>query len=310
MILTSKAYETQAGGVTAVRIDSVPLFDVDKIFDCGQCFRFDKVEDTKYDCEYAGCAYGKYISVAKDGDSIIIFNSTLEEYENIWKRFLSLDRDYGEINRSILSLSDNPSLAYAVERSSGIRILSQDPWEAICSFIISQNNNIPRIKKLISAISLACGEKVDISGMEGHIADAHKDNEGNFYSFPTPEAVRSLEISGLAALKTGFRAKYIYDAAEKMISGEIDLDFLNKCSTKDAIEHLCRVKGIGVKVASCALLFGFEKLDAFPIDVWIKKVMAKYFDEDFDPCSLGDYAGVAQQYLFYYERYLQSKEVN
>ena len=126
----------------------------------------------------------------------------------------------------------------------------------------------------------------------------------------TGEAVRSLEISGLAALKTGFRAKYIYDAAEKMISREIDLDFLKEANTKDAIEHLCRVKGIGVKVASCALLFGFQKLDAFPIDVWIKKVIAKYFDEDFDPTSLGEYARVAQQYLFYYERYLQSKGEN
>ncbi len=310
MILTTNTREIHEGNLCAVRIDSVPLFDVDKIFDCGQCFRFDKVEDTKYDCEYAGCAHGKYISVAKDGDSVIIFNSTLDEYEKIWKHFLSLDRDYGEINRSILSLSSNPSLSDAIDRSSGIRILSQEPWEAICSFIISQNNNIPRIKKLISAISLACGEKVDVSGMEGHIADAHKDNEGNFYAFPTPIAVRSLEISGLAALKTGFRAKYIYDAAEKMISGEIDLDFLKTRNTKDAIEHLCRVKGIGVKVASCALLFGFEKLDAFPIDVWIKKVIEKYFDENFDPGSLGKYAGVAQQYLFYYERYLQSKEVN
>lgn len=307
MILTTNAREKCEGTLCSVHIDSVPLFDVDKIFDCGQCFRFDKVESTKYDCEYAGCAHGKYISVAKDGDGIIIFNSTLDEYETVWKSFLSLDRDYGEINRSILSLSNNLSLSDAIERSSGIRILSQDPWEAICSFIISQNNNIPRIKKLISAISFACGEKVDMSGMEEHIADAHKSTDGHFYSFPTPEKILSLGISGLSDLKTGFRAKYIYDAAEKMVSGEIDLDFLKKSNTKDAIEHLCRVKGIGIKVACCALLFGFEKLDAFPVDVWIKKVIAKYFDEDFDPCSLGEYAGVAQQYLFYYERYLQSK---
>lgn len=308
MILTLNAYEICLCGTYAVRIDNVPHFDVDKIFDCGQCFRFDKVTDTKHDSEYAGCAHGRYISVAKDGDSIIIYNSNLDDYEKIWKHYLALDRDYSEINSSILSLSDNTSLFDAVKRSSGIRILKQDPWEAICSFIISQNNNIPRIKKLIAALSLACGEKSDISAMEGHIADAHRENEGNFYAFPSPEAVSSLGIDGLAALKTGFRAKYIYDAAEKMISGEIDLEFLESSNTSDCIEHLCRVKGIGVKVASCALLFGFEKLDAFPIDVWIKKVIAKYFDEDFDPYSLGEYAGVAQQYLFYYERYLQSRE--
>ena len=116
----------------------------------------------------------------------------------------------------------------------------------------------------------------------------------------------SLGISGLTELKTGFRAKYIFDAAEKMAKKELDLEFLENADTVECVKHLCTVKGIGPKVASCALLFGFAKLDAFPVDVWIKKVMAKYFDEDFDPASLGEYAGIAQQYLFYYERYLQS----
>jgi N-glycosylase/DNA lyase len=122
--------------------------------------------------------------------------------------------------------------------------------------------------------------------------------------------VLSIGISGLAELKTGFRAKYIYDAAEKMSRGEIDFEFLADAPTDECVKHLCTVKGIGPKVASCALLFGFAKLDAFPIDVWIKKVMAKYFDKDFDPTDLGSYAGIAQQYLFYYERYLQSKNGN
>lgn len=308
MILISNAHEINTETVPAVRIDRVSLFDVDKVFDCGQCFRFDKVENSIHDAEYAGVAHGKYISVAQDGDSITLYNSTLAEYEEIWKRFLGLDRDYSEINSSLLSLSDNPALADAVSRSSGIRILKQDPWEAICSFIVSQNNNIPRIKKLVAALSFRCGERVSTKGMESHIAEIHKEHEGNFYSFPSPDSVHSLGISGLAELKTGFRAKYIYDAAEKMLSGEIDLALLNSSPTDVCVEHLCRVKGIGVKVASCALLFGFEKLDAFPVDVWIKKVIAKYFSEDFDYKCLGEFAGIAQQYLFYYERYLQSKE--
>ena len=144
--------------------------------------------------------------------------------------------------------------------------------------------------------------------MDEHIADAHKVHEGNFYSFPTPKSLIELGIPGLAALKTGFRAKYIYDAAQKICSGEIDPDLIEEMSATDAVNYLCSVKGIGPKVASCALLFGFAKLDAFPIDVWIKKVIAKYFDSDFEPESLGQYAGIAQQYLFYYERYLQSQE--
>lgn len=119
----------------------------------------------------------------------------------------------------------------------------------------------------------------------------------------------ALGVDGLAALKTGFRAKYIFDAAEKLCTGKLDLNTVKECaSTQDAIEMLSTVKGIGLKVASCALLFGFARLDAFPIDVWIKKVMAKYFAADFDHTELGRYAGIAQQYLFYYERYLKSKE--
>lgn len=305
-MLNAASQKTLQNGLPTVVIDSVELFDTGKVFDCGQCFRFDPVADSIHEIEYAGCAYGRYISIGQDGSTLYIYNSTLEDYESIWKRFLGLDRDYREINSHILSLSDNRSLADAVERASGIRILSQQPWEAICSFIISQNNNIPRIKKLVAALCHACGEPTDVSLMEGHIADVHKTAEGHFYGFPSPEKVLELGISGLAELKTGFRAKYIFDAAQKMVNGDIDIDFLREASTDEGIKHLCSVKGIGPKVANCALLFGFEKLDAFPVDVWIKKVIEKYFPSDFDYTCLGQYAGIAQQYLFYYERYLQS----
>ena len=308
MILTESVTQLNIDGVQVVRIDGAELFDVQKVFDCGQCFRFDPVSDSRHNIEFAGCAFGRYISVAQDGDSIYIYNATVEDYESIWKSYLGLNRDYREINADILSRSQNPALADALESSSGIRILKQDKWETICSFIISQNNNIPRIKKLVAALSAAAGDEIDVGNMQGHIADTHKDQLGHFYAFPSPERVLALGIGGLAELKTGFRAKYIFDAAEKMSRGEIDLELLENCSTDEAVKHLCSVKGIGPKVASCALLFGFARLDAFPIDVWIKKVMAKYFDEDFEPESLGEYAGIAQQYLFYYERYLQSQK--
>lgn len=307
MILTESVTQLNIDRLSAVKIDGVEHFDVKKVFDCGQCFRFDAVSNSVHETEFAGCAHGRYISVAQDGNTLYIYNATVEDYENVWKSYLSLDRDYSKINSDILSLSNNPSLADAVEKSGGIRILKQDEWEAICSFIISQNNNIPRIKKLVTALCASCGDEVDVSHMHGHIADTHKDQIGHFYSFPAPERVLSLGIDGLAAIKVGFRAKYIYDAAQKMSQGDIDLSFLSVSPTAECVNHLCSVKGIGPKVASCALLFGFAKLDAFPIDVWIKKVMAKYFDKDFDPATLGTYAGIAQQYLFYYERYLQSK---
>lgn len=297
--------ELQCSPLPTLKISGVSNFDVSKTFDCGQAFRFDRVTNSLHDNEFAGCAHGKYVSFAQDGDTLYIYNATKNDYFEIWEHYLALDLDYEEINRDILSLSDNPTLKEAVIASSGIRILKQDPWEAVCSFIISQNNNIPRIKKIVADLCYKCGERADVSHMSDHIADLHREREGNFYSFPTPQSVREIGIDGLFALKTGFRAKYIYDAADKVARNEIELSALeNLDTTAECAATLCQIKGVGPKVAACALLFGFGRLDAFPIDVWIKKVMAKYFSEDFDPNTLGRYAGIAQQYLFYYERYL------
>lgn len=294
--------------LSAVRLSGVELFSPELVFDCGQSFRFDKVENSRHECEFAGVAHNKYISVAKDGGDLYIYNTDEEEFERIWRSYFGLDRDYAAINSGILSLSANPALAAALEKSAGIRILHQDAWEALCSFIISQNNNIPRIKGLISSLSASCGVECDVSDMKGHIAASHESVKGATYTFPTPESLVALGEEGLRELKTGFRAKYIYDAADRVMSGKIRLSDVDGMDTKTAMAELCKICGVGPKVASCALLFGYSKLDAFPIDVWIKKVIEKYFDGDFVPESLGAYAGVAQQYLFYYERYLQSSK--
>ncbi len=312
MVIEKIYAEQRYEGTLPVVATALPaLFDINKIFDCGQSFRFDRVENSRHEVEFAGIAHGKYVSFAADGDTLYIYNSTVEEYEGIWKNYLALDENYEEINAEILSLSSNKSLGDAIERSCGIRILRQEAWEALCSFIISQNNNIPRIKKLIAALCLAThGGEGLAEGMQGHIAQAHSECGGNFASFPTPHEVLSLGVEGLRDLKMGFRAKYIYDAAQKVVSGEVDLDFVrNADSTAKAESHLLQISGVGPKVAACALLFGFNRLDAFPVDVWIKRVIEKYFDEGFSPATLGKYAGIAQQYLFYYERYLDGGEV-
>ncbi len=307
-MLLEKIYaeEITNGDIPSVRLKTPPLFDINKIFDCGQSFRFDRVEDSAHEIEFAGVAHGKYVSFATDGDTLYIYNSTLEEYKKIWKSYLSLDVNYEKINEDILSLSTNESLASAVELSSGIRILKQEMWEALCSFIISQNNNIPRIKKLVAALCYATSGDENLKrGMEAHTPRSHRETLGNFSRFPTPEEVLALGIEGLKDLKMGFRARYIYDAAEKVSSGEINLYSIRDFgTTKEASDELCKISGVGPKVAACTLLFGFGRLDAFPVDVWIKRVIEKYFDEGFSPEDLGKYAGVAQQYLFYYERYL------
>ena len=294
--------ELKKGDAFVVMIDGVENFDVGKTFDCGQCFRFDEVKESCHQKEFSGVAFGRFVSFAQDEDKIYIYGSTLEDYENIWKDFLDIERDYVEVERDILSHSSNCTLIRAIEYGRGIRILKQDKFECIISFIISQNNNIPRIKKIIENLSRECGEPIFI----GEEMKKHLSSDVLPYSFPTPEAIYNLGESGLSNLKVGFRAKYIFDAVRRILSGELSIyDVTQQESTEKAIEMLCTVKGIGVKVASCVLLFSFARLDAFPVDVWIKRVGEKYFPEEkeFTGKLFGKYAGIAQQYLFYYERY-------
>ena len=309
MVEIKNVREIKEGSVPCVVFKTPPCFDIEKIFDCGQCFRFDRVEKTEHKSEFSGVAKGRYVSFAEDGGEIYIYNSTEREFFDIWSRYLSLDMDYEAVERDIFENCKNPILAEAAEYGRGIRILRQDPFESIISFIISQNNNIPRIKKIIERLSGEAGNEIDTGGMDTHCTEV-----SSRFSFPTADAIYSLGIDGLKALGTGFRAKYIYDAVEKMLSGELDIDKIAFAETTEkATDMLCAVKGIGPKVASCALLFGFERYDAFPIDVWMKRAVEKYFSEydkdSFSPAVFGRYAGVAQQYLFYYERYALSKKV-
>lgn len=292
-------------GVSFVHLKKLPHFDVGSIFECGQAFRFEPVSGTRHQLEYGGVAMGRYISVAQDGEDVTLYGVTMSDFYEIWIRYFGLDFDYGSADRDILSRSRVPALSAAVKRGQGIRILRQERWETICSFIISQNNNIPRIKGLVRAISRTLGEKIVCDGSDGggdmtlHGADPEE------FAFPTPEAVVRAGVGTLAALKTGFRAGYIYDAALKISTGELDIDRVAAAkTTEEAAQMLRSIRGVGPKVAACALLFGFERMDAFPVDVWIKRVIAKYFPGDFDPAALGPYAGLAQQYMFFYEREL------
>lgn len=295
--------QKKEGRMPYVEIRGVEQLDVGKTFDCGQCFRFDKVEGSPHAVEYAGVAFGRHVSFASDGDVLYVYNSDIKDFESIWRRFLSLDTDYAMIDRDILAHVGGTVMEAACECGRGIRILRQDAYEAVISFIISQNNNIPRIKKIIEALSAKAGTPIELpDGASGHVSGA-----SSICSFPTAQALRELGEDGLFALKTGFRAKYIYDAVTKISDGTLSLSELETCdSTSSCIDTLCSVKGIGVKVASCASLFGLGRYDAFPVDVWMKRVAEKYFsaDGEFSGERFGSYAGIAQQYLFYYERYI------
>ncbi|MBE6549997.1 MAG: DNA-3-methyladenine glycosylase 2 family protein [Ruminococcaceae bacterium] len=293
-----------------IKIDGLEYFDISQIFDCGQSFRFDEVKESGHEKEFSGVAFGRFVSFAQDGDTLYIYGADEREFHTLWKRYLGLDIDYGAIRRDIAKHCPSTVMRDAMETGRGIRILRQDPFETVVSFIVSQNNNIPRIKKIIENLSRECGEPIEVSEeMEKHVSGV-----SSLCAFPTAEAINSIGKEGLFELRTGFRAGYIADAIERIIDGRLDLEALKKCeSNEQVMQDLCTVRGIGPKVASCISLFGLERYSSFPIDVWIKRVMQKYFPdvpEKFDPKEyFGAYAGIAQQYLFYYERYQQKMEL-
>lgn len=267
-----------------------PDYDIERTFTCGQCFRFSKNENSPYKCEYRGVAHSRYMRFASDGDgNVHIIGAPRDEVEALWLHYLSLDRDYDEIKRQILSDFDNHAfMCAAIERTGGLRILAQERFETLCSFIISQNNNIPRISKLIETLSERYGEKIETA-------------DGVRYAFPTAARLAAVSVDELATLKLGYRAKYIADAAKRVASGVLDLSALNE---KNASEELLKVLGVGEKVANCIRLFAIEDYSSFPVDVWVKRIIQNRFDGKLDTKKTGIYGGIAQQYLFCYEREL------
>lgn len=256
---------------------NTPNFDPFVSCECGQCFRFEKISEK----EYSLIACGMCINIQQLEEGWLFKNVNEKEFLEKLVPYFDLERDYA----SIINGFTDENLISAAEVGSGIRIFHQDPWETLISFIISQNNNIPRIKKIINSLCVLLGEK-----------------QGDIFSFPTAEAIKAAGIEGLAPIKSGFRAKYIIDAAEKVVSGEVDLNRVAAEGYEAALNELKTIKGVGDKVANCVLLFGFGYYEAFPVDVWVKRVISKYYPEDFDPKSFGEYAGIAQQYLFFRER--------
>ncbi len=253
-------------------------FDLAQTLDCGQAFRFEPITDTKW----GGVAYDRYLEIEKCADgTVILYNVSKEDFESIWKDYFDLDRDYSEI---IAKISTNEVLKTASHYGRGIRVLNQPPWETLCSFIISQNNNIKRIKGIIARLTENFGEKI----------------EGG-YTFPTAEKLSVLEPEDLSELRAGFRAKYIIDAARKVASGEVDLSRLYALPYEEAQAELLKIKGVGSKVADCALLFSHRHIDALPKDVWIKRALTVLFGGELPEVAV-PYAGIVQQYIFFYAR--------
>ncbi len=245
-------------------------FDLDETLDCGQAFRWERTGDKAYH----GFMLNTPLDIYAEKDFFVLKNTSEEDFLKIWAEYFDLYTDYGELKRIF---SEDETLSKACAYAGGIRLLKQDAWEALLSFIISQNNNIPRIKGIIKRL---CEE-----------------NGG----FPTPDKLCGKTADDFSYLRAGFRAKYIEDCVNKVNSGSISLDRIRTAPLPEARRELMSVKGVGPKVAECALLYGMYRVECFPVDVWIKRVMEKYY-----PCGLPEYAkahaGIAQQYLFHYMR--------
>ncbi|MBR5223015.1 MAG: DNA glycosylase [Clostridia bacterium] len=261
-----------------IYIKGIEEFDLPHTLDCGQAFRW-KCDENGI---WSGVAGDKFLSLEKTNDgTVVLYNTTIDDFENFWKDYFDLERDYQKIRQI---LSQNETLKAAADYSYGIRILNQEPFETLCSFIISQNNNISRIKGIIERLCENFGENIN-----------------GYYTFPTAEKMATLTVEDLAPLRSGFRAKYLIDAAQKVASGEVDLYHLRYFTLDEARDELMKIKGVGPKVADCALLFSHHHDRAFPKDVWINRALDTLFGGEL-PEIAQDYAGIAQQYIFFYAR--------
>ena len=250
--------------------------------DCGQAFRFVKTEDGVFE----GVVYGRILRMQQKKEEIRFFDMALSEFEERYVSYFDMNTDYAALKAQF---SSDQILQKAISCTSGIRVLRQDGFETLISFLISQNNNIPRIKKSIYLLCARFGKQL--------APDA--------YTFPTAEILAARRPEDLAGVSLGYRDRYLLEAAKRVASGEIALDSLTTVPVEQARETLRRIMGVGPKVAECVLLFGFGRHDCFPLDTWMKKVMRRYYPDGL-PAAFLPKAGIAQQYLFHYARCFDS----
>ena len=281
-----------------VTLKGVKNFNIKQVFECGQCFRWEKS-----DRGYIGVAFGKVIELEEKDEDIIIHNTNEEDFKNIWIKYFDLERDYSKIKEE---LAQDEILKKSVDYGYGIRILNQDPFEILISFIISARNSIPVISKTIKKISEMWGEPVQYNG-------------NTYYTFPTLESLKDATEDEIRSTGASFRSKYIFDTVQKLykcslgIEGfeEYDLNRIKSLSDDDCHTEMQKFAGVGAKVSDCVILFSMEKYSAFPVDVWVKRAMGHFYgmpDVSLPKIRMaarekfGRLSGFAQQYLFYYAR--------
>lgn len=293
-------------------LEEVKNFDIKQILECGQCFRWDKISDT----DYIVVAFGRVIEITQKENEVTIHNTNEEDFYNIWLHYFDLETNYDEIKDN---LSKDEILRESIKYGYGIRILNQDPFEMLISFIISARNSIPSIKKTVKKICEKWGDKI-----------VYKGNE--YYTFPTPEQISSATLEEIQETGASFRSKYIVDTIKKVNEAlevkkdyeankenyderpeilDYDLEYIKNLNDDECHIALQKFMGVGAKVADCIMLFSMKKKSAFPVDVWVKRAMIHFYVAPdvslnkmriFARNKFGKYSGMAQQYLFYYAR--------
>lgn len=261
-----------------VRLRAPVLFDLDETLDCGQCFRFSPTGDGAW----RGTAGGHTAVLRLTGGTLFITEEGRPAETAFWRRYLDLDRDYAAIRDGFLQ---DERLAACMRYAPGIRVLRQPAWEALLSFILSQNNHVPRIKGLVQRLC---------DGFGPLLPSGERD-------YPAPQTLAALTEEALAPLRAGWRAAYLLDAARRVADGSLDLVQIQRLPIEEARIALQQIRGVGPKVAECVLLYGMGRLEAFPLDVWMKRAMRTLFP-GLTPADFGPYAGIAQQYIFHYCR--------
>jgi len=284
-------------------LKNVENFEPKHIFECGQCFRWNEESDGSY----TGIVSNNVLNVKKDENNIIIKGKCEDNIKDVCEKYFDLETDYNKIKSDLSEIDNNMKIS--IEYGRGIRILKQDPWEALISFIISANNNIPRIKGIIERISKKYGKEIEW-------------NNKKYYTFPTPEELSKATVKDLRLLGLGFRDSRVFETTRILHNKEVDLYELEQTEDINKLrETLLKLPGVGPKVADCIMLFSMKKFNVFPIDVWVKRVMTELYSTELlenntstisnkkilelAENKFGKLAGLAQQYLFYWRRELE-----
>lgn len=280
------------------KLRNVKSFELRDIFECGQCFRWNKQEDGSY----TGVFKNNVLNVKKNKDEIIFEGICEDDIQQTVENYFDLNRNYEKIKEQLSKIDQNMKMS--IEYGNGIRILNQDLWETIISFIISANNNIPRIKGIIERLSEKYGDEIKYKG-------------NKYYTFPTQEKLKNVTVEEYRKLGLGFRDIRLYETTKMILNKQVDIENMkNNPNTIEVREELLKLSGVGPKVADCILLFSdLKRFEVFPIDVWVRRVMNDLYIKNEDETKVnkkqiekianekfGDLAGLAQQYLFYWRR--------